>query len=258
MNTLKVRNITFGEGMPKICVPIVGTNRKDIEASARRFVSLPADVAEWRADWFGEAVDSAGNPNTAAVTEVLRSLRSILGETVLLFTFRTAAEGGEKNISPDAYRALVLAAADSGQADMADVELFTGNGLAASLTEDLHRRGVKVIVSSHDFDKTPDADTLVNRLLQMESLGADMPKIAVMPQSRADVLALLTATERAFHLVNRPIVTMSMAGMGAVSRICGEVFGSALTFGADGRASAPGQMDVNDLAGALSLIHKSL
>ena len=57
---------------------------------------------------------------------------------------------------------------------------------------------------------------------------------------------------------DRPAVTMSMAGMGVISRLCGEVFGSALTFGAAGRASAPGQMDVQDLAQVLFLLHKSL
>lgn len=45
---------------------------------------------------------------------------------------------------------------------------------------------------------------------------------------------------------DRPIITMSMAGTGVISRLCGEVFGSALTFGAAGKASAPGQMGVNE------------
>ena len=43
---------------------------------------------------------------------------------------------------------------------------------------------------------------------------------------------------------DRPVITMSMAGTGIVSRMCGEVFGSALTFGAAGKVSAPGQIDV--------------
>ena len=51
---------------------------------------------------------------------------------------------------------------------------------------------------------------------------------------------------------------MAMAGTGVISRLCGEVFGSALTFGAAGKASAPGQMGVNDLNTVLNLLHKSL
>ena len=81
----------------------------------------------------------------------------------------------------------------------------------------------------------------------------------LMPQSKLDVLTLLSATEEMNRLyADRPIITMSMAGTGVISRLCGEVFGSALTFGAAGKASAPGQMGVNDLNTVLNLLHKSL
>ena len=93
----------------------------------------------------------------------------------------------------------------------------------------------------------------------MQELGADIPKIAVMPQNKKDVLILLSATrEMSEEHADRPIITMSMAGTGVISRLCGEVFGSALTFGAAGKASAPGQMGVEDLKTVLELLHKSL
>ena len=57
---------------------------------------------------------------------------------------------------------------------------------------------------------------------------------------------------------DRPIITMSMAGTGVISRLCGEVFGSALTFGAAKKASAPGQMGVNELETVLRLLRRSL
>ena len=115
------------------------------------------------------------------------------------------------------------------------------------------------MASSHDFGKTPEYDEIVRRLRKMRELGADIPKIAVMPQSKKDVLALLSATEEmATDYADRPIITMSMKGTGAISRLCGEVFGSALTFGAVGKASAPGQIGTEDLAEALRIIHESL
>ena len=93
----------------------------------------------------------------------------------------------------------------------------------------------------------------------MQDLGADIPKIAVMPQNKKDVLTLLAATEEmASEYADRPIITMSMAGTGLISRLCGEVFGSALTFGAVGKASAPGQMNASDLREILTLIDKSI
>ena len=93
----------------------------------------------------------------------------------------------------------------------------------------------------------------------MQELGADIPKIAVMPQNKKDVLTLLAATEEmANEYADRPIITMSMAGTGVISRLAGEVFGSALTFGAAAKASAPGQMGVEDLKQVLTLLHGAL
>ena len=45
---------------------------------------------------------------------------------------------------------------------------------------------------------------------------------------------------------------------GVISRLCGEVFGSSMTFGAAKKASAPGQMGVNDLSTVLDLLHKAM
>ena len=93
----------------------------------------------------------------------------------------------------------------------------------------------------------------------MQELGADLPKIAVMPQcKKKDVLTLLAATEEMVHgYADRPIITMSMAKDGAVSRMCGEVFGSALTFGTVGQTSAPGQIETEKLREILKVFHGS-
>ena len=89
--------------------------------------------------------------------------------------------------------------------------------------------------------------------------GADIPKIALMPFCKKDVLTLLEATlEMSEQYADRPIITMSMAGTGVVSRLTGETFSSALTFGAASKASAPGQIGVHELKQVLDIIHKSL
>ena len=99
----------------------------------------------------------------------------------------------------------------------------------------------------------------MRRLCMMQDYGADIPKMAVMPRNKQDVLTLLSATlEMSEQFADRPIITMSMAGTGVVSRLTGETFGSALTFGAATKASAPGQINVNELERVLDIIHKSL
>ena len=250
MNTVKVRDIEIGAGAPKIIVPIVGVTKNDIIEEAKTFHSIPVDVVEWRVDWFEGVFDFA------QVEDVLKDLREALGNIPLLMTFRTSKEGGEKAIEADAYAELNKKAAATGLVDLVDVEAFTGDDAVKAVVETAHANGVKVIASNHDFHKTP---AIVSRLRKMQELGADIPKIAVMPQNKKDVLTLLSATEEmASEYADRPIITMSMSGTGVISRLCGEVFGSALTFGAVGKVSAPGQMGIEDLTTVLGLLHKSL
>lgn len=250
---VEVRGVRIGEGIPKICVPIVGTTRDEILAAAKSFESVKKDVVEWRADWFNGVFDFA------QVEDVMTELRQVLGNTPILFTFRTANEGGEKAIEPAAYAELNKRAAATGLIDLVDVEAFTGDEVVRDIIESAHESGVVVVASNHDFEKTPEKDEIVRRLKKMQELGADIPKIAVMPQSRKDVLTLLSATEEmASKYADRPIITMSMSATGLISRLCGECFGSALTFGAVGKASAPGQMNASDLSEILNLIHTSL
>lgn len=251
-NYVEVRGIRIGEGIPKICVPIVEKTREGILAAAEAFDKTALDIVEWRADWFDGVFDFA------QVEEVLKGLRGLLGGIPVLFTFRTAGEGGEKEIETDAYTTLNTQAAATGLVDLVDVELFTGDEVVKEIVEAAHVCGVKVVASSHDFAGTPAKAEIVSRLCRMQELGADIPKIAVMPRNKEDVLTLLDATrEMAEEHADRPIITMSMNGTGLISRLCGEVFGSALTFGTAGKASAPGQIDASELRKVLALIHKS-
>lgn len=250
MSKIQVRNLTIGEGMPKICVPIVGKTRKEILTIARDIRQVPADMAEWRADWFEDIFESQ------EVVSLLAELREMLGDMPLLFTFRTKAEGGEKEVSMGQYARLNQQVMETGCVDLIDLEIFSQKEVAQELIRVAHQRGVKVVGSSHNFEKTPEKEEIVRRLCHMDAVGADILKIAVMPQSTEDVLTLLSATEemKTMH-TGKPIVTMSMLDMGMLSRVAGETFGSAITFGALDKASAPGQIGVRELKSVLEILH---
>ena len=251
MKTVRVRNIVIGEGIPKIIVPIVGKAREEIFAAAKSLENLTFDILEWRADWYDDIFD---REKTA---EILKGLRKLLKDTPILFTFRTSLEGGEKSIEPGEYAEMIKAVSASGYADMVDVEAFTGDEIVKGIIDEAHRNGVRVIASNHDFDKTPDKDEIIARLKKMQETGADIPKIALMPRTRRDVLTLLAATEEfSGTMADRPIITMSMGRTGLISRLCGESFGSAASFGSAGKASAPGQMEAEALNKILTLIHR--
>ncbi len=250
MKTVRVRDVVIGEGVPKVCVPIVETKVNDAVLSAGNLKARGADVAEWRIDWLDDAHD------ISKVVEAAGCIRTALGEVPLLATFRTAGEGGEKEISVQQYIDLYLALIRSGYVDLIDVELFFDEEASKILVEEAHKEGVCVIASNHDFQKTPEKEELFRRVKLMIELGADIPKIAVMPQKVEDVMVLLIATyEMSRYISDRPIITMSMSKEGVISRFSGEFFGSALTFAAIGKESAPGQVEAGNLKKILRQIH---
>lgn len=248
---IEVRGTRIGSGIPKIIVPIVGETREEILAEAAKITAANADVIEWRADFYDDVRNAAG------LAEMLAELRAAIGETPVIFTIRTSNEGGKLTVSDEEYAGLLKAAAASGNADLIDVELFRFGGNTAPLVRAIQEAGALTILSNHEFHTTPEKGELLRRLRLMEEAGADILKIAVMPQTRADVLTLLAATSEMAEQTVRPMITMSMGGLGSVSRLTGEIFGSAMTFGTVGRSSAPGQIPMEELRAGLSTIHDS-
>ena len=211
------------------------------------------DVVEWRVDFFEDVFQ------TEKVLQAARELRAALGETPILFTFRTKKEGGEKEIGMPEYTALNKAVAESGYVDAVDVEVFSGDEIVKENIANIHAANKIVVGSNHDFFATPEKAELIRRLCKMQELGADLPKIAVMPKTCADVITLQDATqEMANTYADRPIITMSMGSLGVITRMAGEVFGSSMTFGAVGQVSAPGQIPVEKLQAAMAILHEAL
>ncbi|WP_226068372.1 type I 3-dehydroquinate dehydratase [Dickeya zeae] len=252
MKTVTVKNLVIGKGTPKIIVSLMGKEVSSVESEAHYYRDFDFDILEWRIDHFNH-VD-----NIDSVLDAAHKLRTIMREKPILFTFRTAKEGGEKEIAPQAYIALNKKMIDSGLVDMIDLELFTGDQLVSDTIAHAHAKGVKVVMSNHDFHKTPPKEEIIKRLCKMQELGADIPKIALMPQNKNDVLTLLLAAqEMSEKYADRPIITMSMSKAGVISRLAGEVFGSAATFGALKKASAPGQIAIKDLRDVLRILHEA-
>lgn len=251
MIPVTVRGLAIGTGMPKICVPIVGETREDILAEARAIRELPADLVEWRVDF----LNNVSSLSLLTVLTFLSELRNELGDLPLLFTFRTKREGGEKSISPQAYEELYKSILSSGLIDLIDVELFLGRDIVSRLVAKAHEHGVAVIASNHDFKRTPPKEDILDRLEEMQELGADIAKIAVMPESTQDVEVLMDATATFTKYASVPAIAMSMGELGLASRTTGERFGSAVTFGTAGKASAPGQLPATELKEILETVH---
>lgn len=248
---IAIRNITIGSGVPKVCVPVVAKNREAILAYVERVLEDRPDMIELRMDWF------EGVTNVDALLSLLKDVREIAGDTVLLFTIRTSEEGGELAVTVEEYIRLCTLACQSGYIDLLDVEAYKQEDVLDRLVEVAHAQGVLVVASNHDFHKTPSREEIVERLRYMEEHGGDIPKIAVMPQSEQDVLHLLEATVAYYEEgIHKPVITMAMGGLGVISRLSGEFFGSAVTFASEGQISAPGQIPIRDAQHILQILHE--
>ncbi len=251
MKTVKIKNVVIGEGIPKICVPIVGKTDEEIINQAKKMAELSADLVEIRIDYYEHCTD------VESVKKLLNQIKKVM-EQPIIFTLRTAEEGGELDISKEDYQEYLKNIIATGLIDMIDVELFKGDIIVKDIVWEAHKSGVKVILSNHDFNKTPVKIEIIARLVRMQSLNADIAKIAVMPSSIDDLLTLLSAT----HEVNSqfgeiPIVTMSMGAMGMLSRVTGQIFGSTITFGAAEQVSAPGQLEIEELKTILEMMDRN-
>lgn len=238
--TVTVGNVTLGEGRPKIIVPIVGKTEAEILEAAVQARDLDCDLIEWRIDFF----EKVEEPSQVAVLS--HKVKEAI-QKPLLVTFRTKKEGGELELSDQAYFEIYAELLKTGAVDLLDVELFMPEQPVQETIELAHQKGVKIVMCNHDFDATPSQEEIVRRLSLMEEKNADICKIAVMPNSNQDVLTLLQATAEMKSKATRPLITMSMGALGMVSRVSGEVFGSSATFGAAKKASAPGQVPVSVL-----------
>lgn len=239
--TVNLRKMTLGTGRPKIAVPITGKTASEIIEQAKTIAPKTPDLVEWRIDFYEDVTDAQ------QLVTIGKQLHDTLGSIPILTTFRTKSEGGELQLSDDQYFEICETVISAGFTDALDVERYHDEASVKALVNKAHENQVVVIMSNHDFDKTPDQTDIVGRLTSMVELGADVAKMAVMPQSADDVLTLLAATNQAHQELDQPLITMSMGDLGKVSRISGEVFGSCLSFGSVGAGSAPGQISLDDL-----------
>lgn len=233
----------------KTIVPITAKTKEQALAQAQVIANTAdADLAEFRIDLLSFASD------TKQVIALGHELKKILDNKPMIATIRTKNEGGQLEISDVDYGKTYQAYLKNPFMDWLDVEMFRDQKVVLEIVQKAHQKKVLVVMSNHDFQKTPSQDEIEKRLLKQDQMGADVLKIAVMPKSKQDVFTLMNATLKVSQQTTKPLLTMSMGQLGTISRVATANMGGSYSFGMIGEASAPGQIDVTKLKQILKTV----
>lgn len=233
----------------KTIVPITAKTKEQALAQAQVIANTAdADLAEFRIDLLSFVSD------TKQVIALGHELKKILGNKPMIATIRTKNEGGQLEISDADYGKTYQAYLKNPFMDWLDVEMFRDQKVVSEIVQKAHQKKVLIVMSNHDFQKTPSQDEIEKRLLKQDQMGADILKIAVMPKSKQDVFTLMNATLKVSQQTTKPLLTMSMGQLGTISRVATANMGGSYSFGMIGQASAPGQIDVTKLKQILKTV----
>lgn len=225
---------------PMIAIPVMARTLPELEEKLTAVAPLDFYILEWR-------MDGLSSLSPALVKRGLALVKSHCQRPVIA-TIRTSEEGGHFPYDHAAYEACVKAAMGilTPERDAIDVEMERTP--APRLIEKAHALGLSVIVSFHDFSRTPKKEDIVSRFLAMKDRKASIGKIAVMAHSDADAHTMMDAMAQVHKTApDFPFIGISMGPFGQVTRTEGGKAGSILTFASAGEASAPGQIALADM-----------
>lgn len=216
--------------------------------NSKKAAEKGADILEIRLDLLG-----IRNPERAA--EVIREIKAETGLPIIV-TSRSGAEGGKwDGKEEDRTELLINLLSLKDGPDAIDIELSAGMKERNRVIKAAKDRGTAVIVSSHDFLKTPPLQNMRTIIEEMFLAGADIAKLAVMPLSVEDTLNLLRVTLD-FKDAGKSVCTIAMGSQGKHTRVVAPFYGSVLTYASieSDESAAPGQLPINEIKRIMEML----
>lgn len=232
---MRIGDVEIGD-QPKI-VASVGADARDMLGNPSMTLDL-ADLVEIR-------LDLLDNDNSVDLTPFLTEIKSKLDQPIIA-TSRHQSEGGEFHESEGLRLSQLWEAIEV--ADAVDIEL--GAEIRDSIMKAAEREDIPVILSYHNFWKTPPKEFLLELVDTMFEDGGDIAKIAVMPETLRDVL---TVYEVLLECPG-PTCAIAMGQVGRHSRVIAPLYGSVLTYASVGTNTAPGQIPLRDMRRTLDML----
>lgn len=223
MKTITIKNKVLGDLTNINVVGIIDTSISN--SQIKTFADSGVDIFEIRADLFNKPIDH--------VTDYINNVVKTSAPTApLIGTLRECA-----NIKGDRVNEYISLAQ---HVDIIDIEL--GMQKSRDIVDAVSAHTC-IMVSEHDFEKTPtvpELDDIVKRSLDQ---GAQIVKIATTANSFKDVTRLLRYTEDC----DMPLVTMAMGDIGRITRLAAPCFGSLFVYGYLRKPLVSGQLSVGEI-----------
>lgn len=227
-----------------ICIPITGSTQDDALLQIEMGLSR-AHVLELRMDLISGELQT-----------LMERCRSYPIPVKILVTNRRRGSSMSQEISGEGHRIALLKEAVRLGADYVDVELHTPVALRKDVlaTASAHGNRTRVIISHHDFSKTPSFEILKNIFHDCMGSGAGIAKIVTLAKNPEDNFTVLSLIPYARDRKN-DVIAFCMGEEGRESRIMAPLLGSYMGFASleDGLASATGQLTVREMEDAVNL-----
>lgn len=129
-----------------------------------------------------------------------------------------------------------------------DIELNSPKSSLEFLRKKIDQTSAQLIISQHDFQKTPSSDELIETVEKMREAGADIGKLITTASSPDDNMIMLVVLQYAVKK-GFPLIGFCMGEAGGVSRVITCEFGGYMTYCCKDTltATAPGQIDAKTM-----------
>ena len=218
----------------KTCVSIAETTPKKL-IQTLRIALKKSDYVEIRFDFL----------KAEQIPQVLETVKKDLKKIVC--TLRPKTEGG-KFAGKEKERLSILKLIAEYNPFLLDIE-FNTMKQNKNLVKYLKTTKTKLLISEHDFKKTPSLTELKRKLNQMSKVSSNV-KIVTTAKSTEDstrVLQLYSKKE------NINLIAFTMGNPGRVSRILSLYLGSPYIYVSLGKPVAPGQFSLDEVKRIINL-----
>jgi len=218
----------------KTCVTVAETNHAKLKQTLK-IALKKSDYVEIRFDFL----------RTEQIPQILEDIKKDLNKIVC--TLRPKLEGGKFSGS-EKERISILKLIAEYNPYLLDVEFGTIRK-NSDLAKYLKTTKTKLLISEHDFKKTPKFPELKKKIKQMAKFSSNV-KIVTSAKSTNDSTRVLQLYKNRGKI---SLIAFSMGDLGRMSRILSLYLGSPYTYVSLGKPIAPGQFSLDEVKKIISL-----